>query len=380
MLSLILVIVGSIFVFLILFPFLALALARHNLFYTLVGEGEAKIVLHNKAFKKVIMRYAGFHLDKRFNVVQGSRREQLTKEEAKTKGLSWDGKKRRKDDKWWRKLWFKLMGGGLIFVGIWPFDEVYTYKFRWQALRKVGETVAHDELLDYVFVKSAVYFTELKEAETKGMVPLNIGLVLTIRIVNPYRALFRIHQWLEFAVSRIAPYIRQYIPAKEIEFEKLIGVSQGPNSKLFKFLGKSKKKFTAEKKNELRSQGISEKEIEEIERTGKGILWELWEVFGIDIQSIEFTSITTEGKIYEEAAAKKWSAEREKERIEITAQAEANAIETVSKAIEKHGQVGILTKTLDTINVASNKPGNWIFSVDWLKDLVKNVFNEKKGA
>jgi hypothetical protein len=271
------------------------------------------------------------------------------------------------------------MGGGLIFMGIWPFDTVYTYKFRWEALRKVGEAVSHDELLDYVFVKSAVYFTELKEAETKGMVPLNIGLVLTIRIVNPYRALFRTHQWLEFVVSRLGPYIRQYVPAKKLEFEKFIRVSQGFGSELFQFLGESKEKFTPEDKKRFLAEGKSQKEIEDLEQAGKGILWVLWERFGVDIQSIEFASITTEGKIYEEAAAKKWSAKREKERIEITAQAEANAIETVSKAIENHGQVGVLTKTLDTINTASNKPGNWIFSVDWLKDLVKSVVNEKKG-
>ena len=369
---------GIFFVLFVLFSIMARALANHNLFFTLIREGEGKAFLHNQAFEKAVIRYKGFRLDGRWNVVESNRREQLTVKEVKAKGGFWDGKKRRKEDRWWYGLLNKFMGGGLAWVGIWPFGTVYAYKFRWEAL-KDGKPTTHDELLDYVFVKSSVYYTKLEGAETFGMVPLDIGLNLTIRVTNPYRALFRAHQWLEFAVSRIAPYIRQYIPATKKEFKEFVGVKQGPDSELFQFLGTSKEKFTVEQKKQLREQGHSEREIEDMELAGKGILWVLREIYGVDIQGIEFASITV-GKEYETAQAKKWAAERDKERIEIEAaaeakkidiiaEAEARKIRTVAQAIKDFGEIGLASKAMDTIKEASTKAGNWIIPSNLLDAL-----------
>ena len=374
MTEIILMTIGGVIGLTVLSPYLARALAKQNLFFTLVKEGDGKAFLHNQAFEKAVIRYKGFRLDGRWNVIESNRRDRLTKEEAKAKGSAWDGRKRRKEDKWWNKFF----GGGLAYVGMWPFDTVHTYKFRWEA-PKEGKPVAHDELLDYVFVKSSIYYAKLEGAETFGMVPLDIGLNLTIRVTNPYRALFRAHQWLEFAVSRLAPYIRQYIPATKKEFKEFVGVKQGPDSELFQFLGTSKEKFTVEQKKQLREQGHSEREIEDMELAGKGILWVLREIYGVDIQGIEFASITV-GKEYETAQAKKWAAERDKERIEIEAaaeakkidiiaEAEARKIRTVSRAIQDYGEIGLASKAMDTIKEASTKPGNWIIPSNLLDAL-----------
>lgn len=382
---------GILFGFFVLFSLLARSLAMHNLFFALVKEGSAKVITHNGAFEKAIMRYEGFLLDERWNVIPSKRREDLTKAQAQEKGYKWDGKKRRKEDRWWWKLTNKFFGGGLVFVGIWPFDAVHTYQFRWEALKE-GKPTAHDELLDNVFVKSSVYFTKLEGVETVGMVPLDIGLNLTIRVTNPYRSLFRAHQWLEFVVSRIAPYIRQYIPATGKEFKELVGVGQGPDSELFEFLGTSKEKFTVEQKKHLREQGRSERQIEDEELAGKGILWVLREIYGVDIQGIEFSSIVTVGKEYETAQAKKWSAEREKERIEIEATAEANKIKTiaaaeaeririVSKAIEDHGNVGMLSKVTDMIKDSAAKLPNWVILPSDFLDIFKKIGgSDKEGG
>lgn len=388
MMEIILVIIGAGIVFRALYPFLALALAKHNLFFTLVEEGNAKIIMYNKAFKRVVMQYTGFYLDHRWNVKQGLRRKQMTIEEARMvteaenqkrmqegkKALpAWDGKERRKPER-------KFMGGGLVFVGLWPFDTIHSYKFRWQSLKE-GKVVSREEELDYVFAKADVYYAKLSSAETKGMVPLDIELYLTIRIVNPYRALFRARQWLEFAVNRISPHIRQYIPAKEVEFKELIGKDQLPGSELFQFLEGAGKGLAAEEKKHLREDGYPEKEIEQREQTGWGILRILRELYGIDITGIEFASINTVGKVYEEAAAKEWSAEMEKkkivieasaeaEKIDIIAKAEAGKIRTVSEAIKEYGDIGLASKAMDTIKEASTKPGNWVIPsnlLDFLK-------------
>ena len=290
------------------------------------------------------------------------------------------------------------MGGGLTFVGLWPFYQVLRYDFRWCGLKE-GKPIPHDKNLNYVFVKSAVYYAKLEGVETSGMVPLDIGLNLTIRVTNPYRAIFRTHQWLEFAISRITSYIRQYVPADNKEFKELVGVNQGPDSELFKFLGKSKERFTVEDKKRLKNEGKSDKEIENMELAGKGILWVLWEIYGVDIQSIEFASITV-GKEYETAAAKKWSAEREKEEIEIKASAEAKRIDTlaeaearkidtlagaearkiktVSEAIRAQGEVGLALKAMDTIEKASAKAGNMIFLPSKVVDVLNQFGSQGK--
>ena len=127
-----------------------------------------------------------------------------------------------------------------------------------------------------------------------------------------------------------------------------------------------------------------------MELAGKGILWVLWEIFGVDIQSIEFASITTIGKEYETAAAKKWSAEREKERIEIEAsadakridiiaEAEAKKIKTVAEAITAQGEVGLALKAMDTIEKASAKPGNWMFFPSNLLSPLADLFKKTGG-
>lgn len=395
MLEIILVVIGAGIGFKILFPFLALALAKHNLFFTLVEEGNAKIFMHNKAFKRVVMKYRGFYLDSRWNVKQSQRQKQMTVDEAKVatetenearrnqgkKELPlWDGKEKRKQEK-------KLAGGGLVFVGFWPFYTVHTYKFRWQSVKE-GKVVPREEELDYVFAKADVYSAKLLSAETIGMVPLDIELYLTIRVVNPYKALFRARQWLEFTVNRISPHIRQYIPVAKVEFADLIGKDQVPGSELFQFLEGSRKGLTAEEKKNLREDGHAEKDIEQKEQTGWGILRILRELYGIDITGIEFASITTVGKVYEEAAAKEWSAEMEKkkilieasaeaEKIRIVAEAEAKKIRTVSAAIKEFGDIGLASKAMDTIKEASTKPGNWVIPSNLL-DFLK-IGDQSKG-
>jgi len=366
--EMILTIFGGVALLLVIFPFFAQALAKHNLFFTLVEEGEAKIILHNKAFKKAVIQYQEFRLDERGNVVADDR----VKKERGTQRLG--------------KLFdrFNLMGGGLVWVGIWPLDTVYTYNFRWTGLKK-GGPVEHDEILDYVYVKSEPYHAKLTEAETPGMVPLDIEMVLTIRVVSPYRAIFRTHQWLEFAISRISPYVRQYIAKEGGEFQKIVSAKQGPDGDLYKSLETSRAKFTPEMKEDLKGQGKSEKEIEIAESKDKGILWVLWEIFGIDIQSIEFLSISA-GQAEKEAADKKWKAEREKEailvaahaeaeRIRIVAKAEAGRIRTVSQAIKDYGEIALASKAMDTLKDANTK---WIIP-SGMMDVFESIRGNLKG-
>ena len=371
-----LLVTGTLFGLFLLFTLLARALGRHNLFYTLNKEGNAKVVVHNEAFASAIMNYAGFYFDKRWNVIQGKRREKLTLAEAQAKGYTWDGKKRRREDRFYRYF----IGGGLEWIGLWPFFMIFTCRFRWMSLVE-GKEVAHDELLDYIYLKAATYVATIEGAETDGMVPLDVKLYLTIRIINPYKALFRAHQWLEFTVNRIGPYIRQFVATKK--FEDLVAEKQAmfPGNPLFDFL-RMKEELTEKDIRYLETDGYSEKAIGDLKRSGKGILGILKEIYGVDIIGIEFKSFTPAGvgrEDYEKSAAKGWLAGKDAEKIKILAEAEKGRIDVIYSAVKKYGDLGLFIQATETIKEAGKGPSNLvIFPFGALKDILQGWTGKKE--
>jgi regulator of protease activity HflC (stomatin/prohibitin superfamily) len=176
----------------------------------------------------------------------------------------------------------RVLDPGLRFVGIWPFYRVYKYWFRRTSVKKDGTFEEHPkELLDYVLTKDDVHGCMVKEAEDKNLVPLTWLLALTIRIVDPRKALFEIENWNEALLKRISPYVRDF-------------------STLYSFEDMIQKDMKLEKKilEKLRVEGI----IEEF-RTR----------YGIDIRKLEVLNVEPDPK-YREAVLKKWSAEREAEK------------------------------------------------------------------
>jgi len=237
-------------VVLLTFPFIYWGLAPRNLFFTFVDEGTAKMVVRGGKFARALIQWEGHTFDKEWNVVEGKER--------------------------WHPL------GGLRFYGIWPIWDIYGYRLRWTSLRENGEPVSHDEILDSVMLKDLVYFAELKGAEERNKIPLNIGLVITLRVVNPYRALFKVQDWLELVLNRIKPLFREFV-ARHTYSELL----------------EKKQKVGGEVWRELALEEV----IQEFERD-----------YGIQIKEggIEMKDITPPPE-HQEAATKKWLAERERE-------------------------------------------------------------------
>ncbi len=339
----VLMIIGGIIGFLIALPFLALALAKFNLFFTLVDEGSAKVILFNKQFYKVMMRYRGFRLkEENYDVMPVSQQNENI-----------------------RRL---LRLGGLEFIGIWPFYTVHKYRFRWTKIKrelKDGKLVKsiepEDKTIDYILVQADVYYARLEGIETIGLVPLDMEFVLTIRIINPYKALFRTQDWFEYVVNRLLPYIRQFCSGKE--FNELIQEKQHSTGDLYRFLEWGIMKRKGEEKTEERSlelssqdeallkkEGKTEEEIEQIKKERRwGIIQLLREIYGIDVMGVEIDSIVPE-KRYEEIASKQWEATREAERIETV----------YGKIIKDYGESGLIIRYLESLDKAATKEGNWI--------------------
>ncbi|MCX6764925.1 MAG: hypothetical protein NT148_00045 [Candidatus Nealsonbacteria bacterium] len=151
-------------------PAIYFGFAPKNIFFTLNEEGTAKIVLKGGEFSHAIMRWEGHEFNEQghepneqWNVVQAPAEDHLF--------------------------------GGLRFYGLWPFYTIYSKNFRWQDIQLVQgkeELKFHEENLDFVLVKPAIYGTDLKEAKTvhPERIPLDVEFLISMRVVNPYKVFF----------------------------------------------------------------------------------------------------------------------------------------------------------------------------------------------
>ena len=180
---------------LVIFLFCWYVLAPRNIFFTFVEEGKAKIVVKGDSFERILVQWEGYTVDNQGNIVS--------------------------EDEENKEPWHPF--GGLRFFGFPPIYKIYKYNLRWTGIRQDGTPSSHEEELDSVLLKDFVYYTLIEKAEDKDMVPLNVDLIITARVVNPYKSIFVAHDWLEMVMNRIKPLFREYIannPWEELKSKK----------------------------------------------------------------------------------------------------------------------------------------------------------------
>lgn len=297
----------------LIFFWIYFGLAEDNIFFTFVKEGTAKIIVKADEAKKVLIQYKGHRLDREWNVQKGEERH---------------------------------IFGGLRFYGFWPIYDVYIYNFTWTGIRENGEIVHHEkELIDYILLKDDVYYSKLEQAEDINKLPLDIEFLYTIRIVNPYKALFRVQNWLEVVIQRTNAQARDVITLKS--YEKWISEPQAMSDELMKELEK------------------------------RGIIKEFYERYGVDLRKIEVKSINPPSE-YREATIKKYLAEREKERIETIAKAEKEKIEIIYNTIKNLGETGKLIRTLEAIEKSPLAASLSIQVIPGIQEILREIFGKER--
>jgi len=270
-------------------------LAKNNLFCTFVEEGTAKAILKYGKFHKIIMSYEGYNLNDNWEVIAKPGKETQL--------------------------------GGLKWVGIPFIHSVYRYTFKWVSFEQkeeegklVQKAISHEEEIDYIIVQDDIYYTFVREAEARGMVPLNIDALLTIRILNPYKALFRVQDWLEATQNQFKPVLVGYTGQKS--FEELIEAQKQVGDTVHELLRTSK--------------------IDE----------DIEEDYGVHIKKIGIVNIdpaSERGEKYVEAASKQWEAEKEAKRLK-----------SVYEQIQELGDDGLLLRAIEGIEEASKGQGNLV--------------------
>lgn len=292
--------------------------APKNLYFTFVREGTAKVVVRAHQFHRALMRFKGHILDDEWSVIEAPGR----------------GSRTRKKEGFF---------GGLIPYGFWPLDDIFIYEFKWAGMTDRGELELHpSEWLDCIFVKDDVYGCEVTKAEDKELMPLDIKLTLTVRIINPYKALFVIENWYETMVNRVRPYVRDFITTDT---------------------------YTNFTKNPIRIDiGVWERLEKE------GILDELVKRYGVDIRKIEVNAIDPVEEFRKATMAKVLAlrdkdriiteARAERERLKTVAQGEKNRIDTVYSAVAAHGELGEKIRGCEALEKSTGEGAKWVIPAE----------------
>lgn len=323
---------GGIFLVVILFIAgtigLIYILAKNDILFTFVEEGTAKTIMKFDGFYRVIMQYENCYLDEEWNV-------NLCDTKAKRK---------------------KRFLGGLHWIGIPGIYSIYKYRFSWATLKSQKEAEKQverrSEIIKHIFVKDYVYLGEVKGAETKSLVPLDIDFLVTTRVMNPYKALFRVHDWVNVTISRIEAYFRQFVSLTE--YENLIAKKQEMGGEIMKAL----------------------EETGMLGNNGKFLV-----DYGIKVKNIEMRDIEPVGenkKVIQEAATKEWVAKKQKTQVMTLADAEVERVGKVYTKIKEFGEEGLTIRMLESIDKAGEKQGNWIIPFGSVQQILQSLVGKKK--
>jgi len=268
--------------------------APSNIYFTFVPEGTAKIITVGDAFIAAVMQWQGRTFarylsgEDRWTVVpegeyETGRRFVLERDDQ--------GRPTRTEPEVARAYepWHL---GGLRWIGLWPFQKVHIIHLRWHDIQRnaQGESpVFHDERMDYVLLRQDVYWTILPRAESGGeeRIPLDVEFLTTMRVVNPYRATFVAPiGWIENVLLRLAPVYRGFVATHTLD--QLLAL-RGKGVEIWEELGAAAE-FT------LLQQTIRDE-------------------WGIEIMpnGVQIKDISLPAE-HQEAATKKWLAQREAER------------------------------------------------------------------
>jgi len=267
-------------------------LGPRNRFFTFVDTGRAKIAVRGGKVTKVLGEIGTKTFDTQGNLIPQSSIFRLA-----------------------RRIF-----GGLYWVGFWPLDEVYIYRFQWTNLSVDGSLNPHPgpdgkgEWLDFVLINQDVYHFEVKGAEDVDLLPLHLELLLTLKVVNPQKALFMVQNWLETVINRFKPMVVDHVV--QSKYENLVQQKGSMGGALFS------------------SSALLQAEF--------------LDQYGVEVIAVEVKEIDPPDE-YREATLSQWQAEQDEKRINVEARAEAARIRRVYGQLQRLGDFGKIARILEAL-------------------------------
>ena len=118
---------------------------------------------------------------------------------------------------------------GIYWMGVWPWFTIYRYDFVWTEeeqgpdgsvtlrTRRATKQPGTEGQTSFVYLKDVNYFVTTDDVKTKGGIPLRFQILVTVRITNPYKALFKGTNWLQRMSSAVNDVVVLYAGALEYE-------------------------------------------------------------------------------------------------------------------------------------------------------------------
>lgn len=196
-------------------------MADSTIFVFTIKEGEAVAVMIGEELYDIYMKLKGSYLDVEYNVVP-------EKDEDDPGARP---KLKRKKPKSALDAIIPRIFPGVYWLGLPGVKKIYQYSFAWTKVDEgTGESKSRSELIKQIYVKTYQYLFLLEDAETSSMIPITIELLVQIRVVNPYKALFKNDHWLKIVNGEVLDRARTFISTFG-DPEEIMELSQGDRIK-----------------------------------------------------------------------------------------------------------------------------------------------------
>ncbi len=280
-------IIGTIIFLLVIFLTVYFIWAPNDVFATFPEEGYATIIVESMGFKKIFIKKKGYALNSKSDIVSI---DPLLKDKD-----DWGTESEETNDSANHQLITQKELLGMCFF-FWPFNRVYVYRFKWVKYGEDEKSIDKEEVLNHVLLKSYVYYIGLSQAEDAINFPVDIGLAVEMKVVNAYKALFKMQNWFRGVSNFIQGEIRNEV--RKHVYSDLIALQEG---------------------GKVREESIDDIFEDKLKKLRNSIL----EEYGIKILKIKIVQIVPSNKELANASTKKALAIFEAESRRILADAQA---------------------------------------------------------
>lgn len=276
--------------------------ARNHVFGVFVSEGFCVVITSGDTFLKAIAKCKDYGFDYDWSII-------------KSNGPG-------ADPTVIKPPWYENILGMSLFL--WPFHRVYKYDWSWTKKTESGKIISKQGRLPHILLMPYVYYLPITGAEDTDNMPIDLEIAFEARIKNPYKARFRIDDWLRAIAQIIQGEIRDYV--RRYKYDQLISMKEQGESGISK-------------------TSLGDLFFQEMEDTRVKFFRE----YGIHVRKLKILNIIPSNKEYLEATTKRIIAERKREAIEIEADAAAKKRSRESMGSIMHilaEQTGINVKDL----------------------------------
>lgn len=318
-------------------PFIIKNLAAENIVFTTVKEGTAKAIVRGESFERFIMTYQGYHLNDPSKVWYDSSEPKWMVLPNKQPDLYYDERSSS-------LFGWILLSLGVYYIGLPWSKDVFYYTFEWNEVETDPSTGKQrvrrrKEVTDFIYVVHFTYAVVTDRAETSDRLQTDWMTLLTMQVVNPFKAIFETEDWMQRVTAKVNGYIASF--AGKQKYDDLVTFCKASDASPFS------KPLIALTEDSGTDSGLRSEYGVEIEAAEQQTM-DLSGERGSALQEAASKSYVAEqtkiARIKEaegEAEAKKTVGAAEAHVIEIKGEAEAKALQKRMAEIGKDKEIGV---------------------------------------